>query len=419
MFFFFFIQLFFDIIKKKNEGIYMENKESKIESDVKSSLPKVKQEENKETSLPIKKEEKSKSTLDNNVDFSSIFSVESEENKEKAPSPTNDMPKVENAQPKEENKEIASLPKEPSTPKKTPNSNSFNGQERLLYEIKPEKEGNPIVVVFFFLFLFITIVILPFISKKLDLSIFRSSSPTQTTEEKEDEYYYFNKSSVRASLGQLEFTNFVKYKEKDEYFIRFNVTNTDEKPYQFDKKYYIVLYEDETMVYRALIHSYDAIGSLGVSEVKATISEKGYNDADRFKIEEINESQYPTVKLTEEDGDYQVLTCHYNNDEIKYYFLDGKLASLKETFTEERDNTTSYNADLINYRNLSLDYKKIENFQSTFIEDSTSFTMINTINHKDIPDATLYNLKTYKFFKYNESKEVVSFELEAQGYTCS
>ena len=55
MFFFFFIQLFFDIIKKKNEGIYMENKESKIESDVKSSLPKVKQEENKETSLPIKK----------------------------------------------------------------------------------------------------------------------------------------------------------------------------------------------------------------------------------------------------------------------------------------------------------------------------------------------------------------------------
>lgn len=396
----------------------MDNKEQKITSDVEQSLPQLNKEAEKKdetinsTSLPIKKEEKGQSTLNSDADFSSIFNVESEEKKE--PTPTGQT-KVETPEANAPKVEV----QEPKPPKKEPNPNAFNGQERLLYEIKPEKEGNPIVVVLFFLFLFTTIIALPYFSKKIDLSIFKSSTPTQPVEQEEEEYYYFNKSSVRAAIGNLEFTNFVKYQENGEYFVRFMVANNDEKPYQFDKKYYIVLYEDETILYRALIHSYDAIGSLGVSEVEATISEKSYNDADRFKIEEITELQYPTVRLIEEDGDYQVLTCNYHNDEIKYYFLDGKLNSLKETYTEERDSSTTYNDDLIKYRNLSLDYKKIENFQSTFVEDSTSFSMINSFNHKDISDATLYNLKTYKFFKYNESKEVVSFELEAQGYTCS
>lgn len=393
----------------------MDNKEQKMESSTQSPIMQVNQEENivqqnKEEPKPTN------NTINNNVDFNSIFNVESEEKVDlpvKKEENSSAMPVVSS---EEQNVETVEKKEEKTKPKE----NMFNGNERLLYEIKPEKEGNPIVVVLFFLLLFLTILALPSISKKVS---FYFSNPnvetTPSTTEEEEEFYYFNKSSVRATMGDLEFTNFVKYKEQNEYSIKFMVSNTSQQPYQFDKKYYIVLYNNDTLVYRALIHSYEAIGSLGVSEVKAIISEKSYKEANRFKIQEITESQYPSVKLTEEDGDYQVMTCKYNNDEIKYYFLEGKLASLKETYNEDRNSFTNYENDLIQYRNLSLEYKKINNFQSTFIEDSTSFTMINTIDHKEIPDATLSNLKTYKFFKYNETKEVVSFELEAQGYTCS
>lgn len=389
----------------------MDNKEQKMESSTQSPMPQLKQEETT-TMQKNNEEQPGTQTINNNVDFNSIFNVESEEKQVDLPMKKEEnppaMPVVEQEEPVEKKEE-----------KPKPKENVFNGQERLLYEIKPEKEGNPIVVVLFFLLLFGTILALPYFTKKVSYYFGGNSVVKPSTTEETDEFYYFNKSSVRAKMGELEFTNFVKYKENGEYSIKFMVSNTSQKPYQFDKKYYIVLYDDETLVYRALVHSYEAIGSLGVSEVKAIISERGYNDANRFKIQEITESQYPSVRLIEEDGDYQVLTCKYTNDEIKYYFLEGKLASLKETYSEERDSSTEYENDLNKYRNLSSNYKKINNFQSTLVEDSTSFTMINTINHKEIPDATLSNLKTYKFFKYNETKEVVSFELEAQGYTCS
>ena len=44
--------------------------------------------------------------------------------------------------------------------------------------------------------------------------------------------------------------------------------------------------------------------------------------------------------------------------------------------------------------------------------------MINEMELKDISNVTMAQLRTYRFFKYKESIKTVSFELEAQGYTC-
>lgn len=389
----------------------MENKELPKEKNVDQTSKPI-----DESALPIKKEVKGQSTINNNVDFSSIFNVDSEE-----------QPQVEKTTPNNSGNlpvqppEVAPITK-PELPKKEkPKENIYNGQERVLYEIQPEKEGNPIVVVLFFVALLVVIIILPLISKKVSYVFFPGTTVTNTPTEETEDFYYFNKSSVRATIGDLEFTNFVKYKstDKDEYYINFMVSNKAEKPYQFDKKYYVALYDEEKLLYRALIHSYEAIGSESISDVTAVISERSYNEADRFRIVEISPEQYPEINLEKEEGDYKVLTCTYNNDEMKYYFINDKLVKLKETYTEELENSPKYAKDLENYRELSAEYKKVDNLSSTFIEDGSSFSMINEFNHKDISDATLYNLKTYKFFKYNESKDVVSFELEAQGYNCS
>lgn len=345
------------------------------------------------------------------ADFSSIFNMESEEKKDVP------IPKSSAAPVVEVKVEESALPKDKT--QRNFNKDAFNSEERLIYEIKPEKEGNPIVVVIFFLLLFSTIVALPYISKKLDFSHERGALGNSKEEDENSEIYFFNRSSVRAKIGNLEFTNFVKTENDDKYFLTFNITNTAERPYQYDKKYYVVMYEGEKLIYRALIHSYNAIGSNAADEITLTISERGYKNADRFKIEEISTGKYPEKKIIESDGEYKVLTCTYHNDTIKYYFLEDKLTKLRETYIESRENSKNYATNQTYYQDLSRKYSGIENFTSNFIVTKDDFTMINEFNHKDIPDATLSSLKKYSFFRYNEVKDIVAFEMEAQGYTCS
>lgn len=347
------------------------------------------------------------------ADFSSIFNVESEESvpvKEK---------KVQKAAPEME------MPKE-VTVKRSPEEKAqsrkatFNNDERIIYEIRPEKEGNPIIPAIVFSILIIFIIILPIISKNVIYNTHLWSEETPVVETpKEEEFYYFNKSTVRATIGDLEFTNFVKSYVDDVYRVSFIINNVGERTFQFDKKYYIVMYEDNKIIYRALIHSYEAIGSMAAQDIDLIISEYAYKNVEKFKIEEITEGVYPAVRLNKVEGEYGVLECNYKNDNIKYYFLDGKLAKISETYKEEITKNSSYETNKAFYKALSNRYKTVNGFNSTFIETNTDFTMLNNFELKEITDYDISKLQTYKFFQYNETKEVVSFELEAQGYLCS
>lgn len=376
-------------------------------------FPELKEEakiQNQDVSVPNNNIEKESSNIVP-ADFSSIFHVESEEKNEPQQVSTQ-APKVEVP---ESAKDPLKIDDKPQKIKKE----LYNSDERLLYEIKPEKEGNPIVVVLFFCLLFGMIVALPYISKKISYEGGGTPVENNPNNGEEDDMYQFNKSSVRAKLGDLEFTNFVKTKKNNEYLLTFNITNTAEKPYRFEKKYYVVMYDGDLVVYRALIHSYDAIGSNATAEITLTISERGYSKANKFKIEEIPTAKYPEKNIIEKEGEYQVLTCTYHNDELKYYFLDNQLSKIKETYTESIESNINYEAEKRKYQEMSRKYNGIENFSSNFIITNTDFTMINEFNHKDITDATILSLKNYSFFRYNETKEIVSFEMEGRGYKCS
>lgn len=378
--------------------------------------PIISSEATEETTKETEDANKSKDSIVPPADFSTIFNVESEEKPEVASKPLVEAPKVEV---KKESTEENALPIDSGTTNKNPNA--FNDQEKVIYEIKPEKEGNPIIVVIFFVLLLGTVFALPYVSTKLNFDNENKPTSNNTPEEDDEEesIYYFDKSSVRAKLDGLEFTNFVKSKVGNRFFVTFNITNTNNNPYQYDKKYYVTLLENEVVVYYALIHSYDVIGTNAAQEITLPISEKAYNNADRFKIEEIVTAKYPEVKLNKKEGEYEVLTCTFQNDEIKYYFVDNKLLKLYETYTESQESSLTYEQDKVNYQNLSNEYKKVENFTSTFIETNIDFRIINEIPYRDVSNLALSNLKTYKFFRYNEHKNVIAFEMKAQGYTCS
>ena len=346
------------------------------------------------------------------ADFSKIFNIASEENIEVPKKKNESVPEV----PDESN--------EPETPKiveKKPSE--FNGVEKVLYEIKPERESSPVVPALFFAILITAIFLLPYVSEHYDFSFINPNANKQpVATEETDKFFYFDKSSVRAKMGDLEFTNFVKSydKSRDEYRVSFVISNTALRTYQFDDKYYLVLYDEkENVVFRSIIHSYEAIGALAAKSITLIVNENGFNKSDRFKIEEIPVSTYPSVNLIEKEGEYDVMNCNYKNNTIKYYFKEDKLVKINDVYQENKINNVNYEADKTKYKSLSDKYKTVPNFNSIFIETNVDFQMINEFELKDITDSQISSLQTYRFFKYNETKDIISFELESQAYTCS
>lgn len=350
-----------------------------------------------------------KATEESQADFSKIFNVASEE-KVEIPKPKVQGPQVIGEQPTEEI----------SKPKVEKKPSQFNGEEKILYEIKPEKESSPVVPAIFFAILIATIFLLPYVSQKIDFTFIPNTGNQQVVAEETEDFYYFNKSSVRAKIGDLEFTNFVKSNINGEYRVSFTITNTALRTYRFDKKYYVVLYDEkENVLFHSLIYSYEAIGAMGAQSITLNVTENAFKKSDRFKIEEIPTSTYPEVTLIEKEGEYEVMKCTYVNNTIKYYFINDKLVKIHDEYKESKDSNSNYNANKNKYKELSERYKKVPNFSSVFIETDVDFQMINEIELSKITEAQLTEISTYRFFKYNESKDIISFELESQAYTCS
>ena len=312
------------------------------------------------------------------ADFSSIFNVASEETKEE---------KKEVPKPKAEEKETSTspLPEDNKNPNREKNTFAFNSEERVLYEIKPEKESSPIVPLLFFVVLISLIIALPYISKKITFQFAQPTTtvnPNQNTER--TEIFYFNKSSVRAKIGSLEFTNFLKSAINGEYRVTFNINNTAHKPYRFADKYFIIFYDM----------------------------------SDHFRIEKIDPATYPDVKLQRTEGEYEVMSCTYGYNTIEYYFKEGGLAKIKDVHKETSE-APNFEKNKTALRAKSSEYNQVENLTSIFVETKDDFTMINEFNLNEVNGVRLAQLKTYRFFQNKETKEVISFELEAQAYSCS
>lgn len=296
----------------------------------------------------------------------------------------------------------------------------FNGEEEVLFTLEEEKEGNALIPILLFVALIGVILILPLISKKIDFKVFEPPAPTQTPggTTEEDGFYYFGKTSTRAKIGTLEFTNLVKSRENNEYLLSFTLNNVGEKSYDFSKKYYIGMYENKKLVYRALIHSYNGLGALSATTMTLPISKTAYSNADRFKLEELPTASYPEVKTVNVDGEFDVLTCTYNYNTIEYYFKEKELYRIHDEYQESITDNNVYLEHKTKYEKDSNKYKAVENISSIFVETEEDFRMINDLDLSKLNDITMSKLKTYRFFRFKENIKTVSFEMEAQGYTC-
>lgn len=312
--------------------------------------------------------------------------------------------------------------------KKENHEKTFNRDEEVLYTIKEEKEGNPLVIIAVFGIIVMFMLTLPTISKTfkqvfgIDLKFFEVQKKPQggnsNTKKEESNKHRFNDSSTRVSIGNLSMTNFVTAKTgANTYELNFTIINEGDESYIYDKKYYVLLYNNESLLYRALIHSYTPLASKAAGELSLTISQNAYTNANAFELVEISETQYPDVITVGISDEYDVLTCTYNDDTMEYYFEDNMLVKFKEKYFVETSEP-QYQKNLTYYRNRSEYYNTLKGFNSTFVESSSDFTMITETNLNEVQDIVMNDLKEYRYFKFRTKINVVAFEMNAQGYVC-
>lgn len=320
---------------------------------------------------------------------------------------------------------------ETSTPKF-----EFNSKETVLKKNKAEKESNPLVALIIVACILAFVYFLPTIKNNLGdrdlLSLItgggkvtttpepsETANPEQPEEEKKDNRHSFQEAQIVFNIGDLMFTNFVKDNTNGKYELSFTIANNGESIFEYTPKYYITFYNNDSEIYNALVFSYDVLAPNGATEMTVPISENAFERGLSIEIREIKEEDYPKITLSNEENGYNTYVCKKDFNELKYYFQDDLLKKVTETHKEDIETSPDFETNLPKYRDISSNYKKIENFESTFIETDKDFSMINNINLDTVKDNEINALKQYQFFKFNENVNIVSFEMKGLGYTCS
>ena len=321
--------------------------------------------------------------------------------------------------------EITEAPVEPSKPKI---------QDEVIYKIKEDKGGNLFGVILFFAIMFAALYYLPTISEiaseyipgiskiKKNKPIGQNETPDQKepTEEQDDGLMDLNGFVSNAGIDNLLLGNFVKDNKNGLNKLTFYILNDGNDVFIFNDntKFYIDLYQDNTYLSSALVYSYKNISSKESIDFSVTLPIETYKRANKFKIVRKNKSDYPSITITNQEGEYKKLECRLNNNIIDYYFIDNFLEVINDTYTESITNP-NYNQDLEKYRNEANKFSAIPSIDYNLIESTEGFNVKTRVDLKDINDSDLNKLAIYKYFAYHKEDKVVSFEMTSLGYDCS
>ena len=338
------------------------------------------------------------------------------------------------------NETLTSTPLEQSATKaqidetQLPNQTSaFNGEEKVIYQIKPEKDANPFGVIVFFAIIIGFAVNLPTISSYVNKYINKYFLPAQIvppspkptdedddtkTEPNESPFYSFNLGYDSATIDNLSIKNPNMSQEDGHYILNFTLINDSENNYNFDKKYYIEFYDNDSYISDSLIQSFDILAAKQSREFSVVISEKAYKKANQFKLVEKSIADYPKKEIIDTEGEYKLLKCTLDNDKITYYFKNDLLVKIENSYGNELSDS-NYDTLLNQAREYSSKLKEIDGIDSTLVESIDGYSITNIFDMKTIQSNKLTSLKQYKLFRYNEKSKVVAYEITSLGYTCS
>ena len=298
----------------------------------------------------------------------------------------------------------------------------INEEDLSITKIGEMDTSSQSTVFIFFLFILIMVFVffLPTIvnyingeSEKTDSYVEKSPEIDENetdTEENEIKFYTISNTLTISLEENIKLDQF----SINENTLSFQVTNDSTNRFDFDKEnYYLELYtEENTLLNRILLDNVIAHNSSDT--VNLTLDETDVSLVKKLTFVKKEERDYPNITLTQNDLGESVLTCTKEEENITYKFNKEELFEINDVINI--DNTKeNYIALLNEWKTTSESLNAVEGITSILVDAKTSF-VVNTLI--DLKTAKVPNNASEYYYKKDTLAKVISFEMEARGFSC-
>jgi len=280
-------------------------------------------------------------------------------------------------------------------------------------------EQNPIFVVGIFVVLLIFILFLPSIvnlinkdEEKIDYSVPTNQTDDNVIPDANEITYYDYSSSLTAILEEnITATDF----KIDGTKLTFTINNNTNARYNFSNNhYYVELYtEDKTLLERVMIPK-TTVGTKTSQEFTFNLDSNTISKFKKIVFVKKEETDYPNITLTANDSGKYLLTCSKDTEVLTYEFTNLKLISIIDELNI-KSSTDNYETLKSNWESTCEEYQTYNGVEADFMAVSTEFAVKIEIDSKT---ADIKKLNNSYYYDYETLAKVISFEMNAQGFTC-
>ena len=300
-----------------------------------------------------------------------------------------------------------------------------SSDSQVLGTIKPDKQKSPLAMLILFGVLIIFIVFMPtaislfnkYFGTNLNIDSLNNptkvDTPVKDDDQKQNIKMYNLKEDTVIQLDKIEFGGFKK-DNTDGLKISFYIKNTGSLLYKFDKKVYLEYYDDNnTFVGRTYLENVKEITGGITNNYSLTINDAINNAATKVEVVQRTDDDYPAITLQAKQ-----LTCSNDTDSIVYTFDESsRLTNIKDMYTYTKDeDVMKYNNDLISYKSKISKLDSLEGVTAVLTETDTGFMTTTAIDYQ-YADYSKLSSNTNYYIKDTYAK-IISFEMNAKGYTC-
>lgn len=235
-----------------------------------------------------------------------------------------------------------------------------------------------------------------------------NNNTNKTTEQTETINKYDYVDNMEISNDKIKISSLV-IKNKN---LSFKLNNLTDNYLNLDNyNYYLEFYNGDTLLVRQII---EKIG-LQKNASQDFSYDFGYTNVNKVVLRNIDRNDYPEVTIKVDSDKKGTLICKKGTETITYYSSDSKIYSISDTVTY-LNTLNDYQSQYTKYKNLVTSFSNTTGITASLNDTSTGFTYNLLI---DLSVAKLTNIDNSNYYAKDTSINVINFELEANGYSCS
>lgn len=283
-------------------------------------------------------------------------------------------------------------------------------------------EQSPLFVLILFGVILVFIFFLPTIvnlikapNEKPDYSLLEKPQENNQEEEPREEpknsYYQYNDTLSIDLEEKIKINEFALVGNT----LSFKVTNANETRFSFQKdNYFLELYsEEDTLLERIYL------GDATVSRETDMVLQFALNSNTALYMKKLSFAKkeiadYPNVTLEKNENEEEVLICTKDKETLTYKFQKDKLFSISHVVNYS-STISNYESILNTWQTNSEKLNNMTGITSIFVDAGTGFVVNTTIDTKT---AKLNEVENTSYYPNETLAKVVSFEMEARGFSC-